>query len=62
MNVILTTMYNGEIYNINMGHSLYINDTTIKGMDIMKASCVMMAIHNRQDALVDDRLCGKERG
>ena len=28
----------------------------------MKSRCVMMVIDKRQDALVVDRLCGKERG
>ena len=27
----------------------------------MKARCVMMVIDKRQDALVDDRLCSKEK-
>ena len=28
----------------------------------MKARCGLMVIDKRQDALVDDRLCGKEKG
>ena len=31
-------------------------------MDTMRLRCVMMVIDKRQDALVDDRLCGKEKG
>ena len=59
-NVVLVATYKGERYGINMRQSMYINETTVKGMDIMKVMCVMMVIVKRQDSLVDDRLCSKE--
>lgn len=45
-----------------MRHSTYNNEMIVKGMDTMKLRCVMMVIDKRQDTLVDDRLCSKEKG